>query len=88
MLIIINKRISIQRFGAHRFYLGDTQGGIIRLLLSCVCVGGIIGEIFAKLGGFALTGILLLAGALLVVYGIMVAVRPRERATSIPLPAL
>src|SRR5438128_1617602 len=30
-------------FGAHRFYLGDTQGGIIRLLLSCVCVGGIIG---------------------------------------------
>ena len=32
-------------FGAHRFYLGDTTGGIIRLLLSCVCVGGIIGLI-------------------------------------------
>lgn len=48
---------------------------------------GLIAEIFAKLGNFALTGILLLAGALLVVYGIMVAVRPRERALSIPVPA-
>ena len=29
--------------GAHRFYLGDTTGGISRLLLSCVGVGYIIG---------------------------------------------
>jgi hypothetical protein len=36
----------------------------------------------------ALTGILLLAGAVLVVYGIMVAVRPRESAFSIPIPAV
>lgn len=31
--------------GVHRFYLGDTTGGIIRILLSCICVGGIIGLI-------------------------------------------
>ncbi len=31
--------------GVHRFYLGDTTGGIIRILLSCLCVGGIIGLI-------------------------------------------
>ena len=30
-------------FGVHRFMLGDTTGGVIRLLLGCVCVGGIIG---------------------------------------------
>lgn len=29
--------------GLHRFMLGDTTGGIIRILLSCVMVGGIIG---------------------------------------------
>jgi TM2 domain-containing membrane protein YozV len=34
--------IVLNGFGAHRFYLGDTQGGIIRLLLTCVCVGSII----------------------------------------------
>lgn len=33
-------------------------------------------------------GLLLLAGVVLVIYGIMVAVRPRERALSIPTPAL
>lgn len=50
---------------------------------------GIVEEIFSKLGGFALTGILLLAGAVLVIYGILVAVRPREHALSIPgLPAV
>jgi TM2 domain-containing membrane protein YozV len=32
--------------GAHRFYLGDTTGGIIRLLvLNLVCAGGIVGLI-------------------------------------------
>src|SRR5580698_3490425 len=35
--------ILLGAFGAHRFYLGDTMGGIIRLLSSLVCVGGIIG---------------------------------------------
>jgi TM2 domain-containing membrane protein YozV len=29
--------------GAHRFYLGDTTGGIIRICLNLVCVAGIIG---------------------------------------------
>jgi TM2 domain-containing membrane protein YozV len=29
--------------GIHRFLLGDTTGGIIRLLLSCTCVGSWIG---------------------------------------------
>ncbi len=37
--------ILLGAFGAHRFYLGDTTGGLIRLALSCVCVGGIIGLI-------------------------------------------
>jgi TM2 domain-containing membrane protein YozV len=31
--------------GAHRFYLGDTTGGIIRICLNLVCMGGIIGLI-------------------------------------------
>jgi len=35
--------ILLGAFGAHRFYLGDTKGGIIRLLSSLVCLGGIIG---------------------------------------------
>ena len=29
--------------GAHRFYLGDTTGGIIRICLNIVCAAGIIG---------------------------------------------
>ena len=29
--------------GAHRFYLGDTKGGIIRLLLNLVCVSWVVG---------------------------------------------
>jgi TM2 domain-containing membrane protein YozV len=32
-------------FGVHKFYLGYTKEGIIQLLLSFVCVGGIIGII-------------------------------------------
>ena len=33
-------------FGVHRFILGDTTGGIIRLLLSlAICGGGLIGLI-------------------------------------------
>jgi hypothetical protein len=48
----------------------------------------IVQEVFEDLaafaGMFALQAILLLAGAVLVVYGIMVAVRPRDRALSIP----
>jgi TM2 domain-containing membrane protein YozV len=31
--------------GAHRFYLGDITGGIIRICLNLVCAGGIIGLI-------------------------------------------
>ena len=48
---------------------------------------GLVAEIFAKIGTLALSSILLITGAVLVAYGIMVAVRPRERALSIPLPA-
>jgi hypothetical protein len=43
---------------------------------------GILGE-FGKL---ALTGVLLIIGAVLVIYGIMISVRPRERALAIPRP--
>ena len=32
-------------WGIHRFMLGDTTGGIIRILSNCVCAGGIIGLI-------------------------------------------
>jgi TM2 domain-containing membrane protein YozV len=32
--------------GAHRFYLGDTTGGIIRILLCCVPIGLIEGIIY------------------------------------------
>lgn len=32
-------------FGVHKFYLGYTKEGIIQLLLSFVCIGGIIGII-------------------------------------------
>ncbi len=31
--------------GIHRFMLGDTTGGIIRIALNLVCLGGIIGLI-------------------------------------------
>ncbi len=37
--------ILVGAFGVHRFYMGDTKGGIIRLLLILVCVSGIIGLI-------------------------------------------
>lgn len=47
---------------------------------------GWVGEITGFLGKEVVAGVLLLAGAVLVVYGIMVAVRPRERAFSVPLP--
>ncbi len=29
--------------GIHHFYLGSTTAGIVVLLLSCLCIGGIIG---------------------------------------------
>ena len=32
-------------FGIHKFYLGYTKEGIIQILLSLVCVGGLIGLI-------------------------------------------
>lgn len=48
--------------------------------------GGWVGELLSGFGKLAITGVLLIAGAVLVVYGIMVAVRPRESALSIPLP--
>lgn len=31
--------------GVHKFYLGYTKEGVIQLLLSLVCIGGIIGII-------------------------------------------
>jgi TM2 domain-containing membrane protein YozV len=31
--------------GAHRFYLGDTTGGLLRLLLNLICIAGVIGLI-------------------------------------------
>lgn len=37
--------ILLGAFGVHRFILGDVTGGIIRILLSFVCLGGIIGLI-------------------------------------------
>ena len=37
--------ILIGGFGVHRFMMGDTTGGIIRIALRCCGVGGIIGLI-------------------------------------------
>lgn len=37
--------ILLGAFGVHKFYLGYTKEGVIQLLLSLVCVGGIIGLI-------------------------------------------
>lgn len=47
-------------------------------------IAGIAGEV----GKWILGAVLLAAGAVLIVYGIMVAVRPRERAFSIPVPGV
>jgi TM2 domain-containing membrane protein YozV len=33
-------------FGVHRFYLGDTKGGIIRLVLCCLPIGVIEGIMY------------------------------------------
>jgi len=35
--------ILLGSLGVHRFYLGDTTGGLIRLVLGCCGIGGIIG---------------------------------------------
>jgi hypothetical protein len=43
-----------------------------------------VGELTSFAGKEVITGVLLLAGAFLIVYGIMVAVRPRESAMSLP----
>ena len=37
--------ILLGAFGVHKFYLGYTKEGIIQLLLSLVCIGGLIGLI-------------------------------------------
>jgi TM2 domain-containing membrane protein YozV len=37
--------ILVGGLGVHRFMMGDTTGGIIRIALSCCGVGGIIGLI-------------------------------------------
>jgi hypothetical protein len=50
--------------------------------------GGIFSELITFFKDFAITGTLLLVGAVLVIYGIMVAVRPRENAFGIPRPPL
>lgn len=45
------------------------------------------GSIWSKLGEFSITAVLLIAGVVLLIYGVMVAVRPRENALSIPRPS-
>lgn len=35
--------ILIGGFGVHKFYLGYTKEGIIQILLSFICIGGILG---------------------------------------------
>jgi TM2 domain-containing membrane protein YozV len=37
--------IVLGAFGAHRFYLGDTTGGLIRIATNLLCLGGVIGLI-------------------------------------------
>jgi TM2 domain-containing membrane protein YozV len=37
--------ILLGAFGVHKFYLGYTKAGIIQLLLSLLCIGGLIGLI-------------------------------------------
>jgi TM2 domain-containing membrane protein YozV len=37
--------ILIGGLGIHRFMMGDTTGGIIRIASNCLCAGGIIGLI-------------------------------------------
>ena len=37
--------ILLGSFGVHKFYLGYTKEGVIQLLLSLVCIGGILGLI-------------------------------------------
>ena len=37
--------ILLGSLGIHRFFLGDTKGGIIRILLSCTVIGAWIGLI-------------------------------------------
>lgn len=66
--------------------LGKTGGEI-----EGTASGGVISKLSewpAAAGKLVLSGVLLIIGAVLVIYGIMVAVRPRERALSIPVPGL
>lgn len=37
--------ITLGAFGVHKFYLGYTKEGVIQIVLSFLCVGGIIGII-------------------------------------------
>jgi TM2 domain-containing membrane protein YozV len=37
--------ILLGAFGVHKFYLGYTKAGIIQILLSLLCIGGLIGLI-------------------------------------------
>jgi TM2 domain-containing membrane protein YozV len=37
--------ILIGGLGIHRFMMGDTTGGIIRIVLSCFCLGSVVGLI-------------------------------------------
>jgi hypothetical protein len=62
------------------------EGAVEGVIEAAEAVPKFLGSFWGKLGTFAVTGVLLLAGAFLVVYGIMVAVRPRESAFSIPFP--
>ena len=46
----------------------------------------LVEQIFGSLGKLAITGVLYAIGAVLIAYGILVAIRPRESALSIPIP--
>jgi hypothetical protein len=66
------------------------EGAVSSAASSVTSIPGAIGSAVTSATSFlstwAVKGILLLAGAVLMIYGVMVAVRPRERALSIPLP--
>lgn len=60
------------------------EGGLEAVIPGLSGLTGWVAELIKGLAGIAVNGVLLLAGAILVVYGIMVAVRPRESALSLP----
>jgi Lysozyme like domain len=63
---------------------GVADGNLTAVVPGLHKLTGWVGELLEGLGKLAVTGVLLLAGAVLVVYGIMIAVRPRESAFNAP----